>query len=311
MEAVDPAELVPGLADYATGLKVPSLWIVHNDKGEHPFWGATDYTPTLQALQDVLNYVLALISRHADALTVGGHLVMPLEMQAEIQNLSPTNSQGSSDFGRRNYGAGALPSVKLKALEVIYEHSGNAGVTRYISRAPAVDAILRVVELYLGLFERSAGITFDRLWDAVAPESGRALRLMRQRDALRIARKCVRLTEPLEDALAAALQMDAGIAEDVSIGWQDPFPLTDTDRAELLAIRTGNKPTLSRLTGLQAFGGMTEDDAAEEVARLEAEEKMAGMDRPAFGAGGMSFPASEEGAEEQTTERPAEEEAKA
>ena len=61
---------------------------------------------------------------------------------------------------------------------------------------------------------------------------------------------------------------------DISITWQDGIPADATEEALIIDKRTGGKATMSQKRALMQFDGMAEDDAEEELERIQDEEAM-------------------------------------
>lgn len=270
---VDVAALMPGREDYATGLADPTLVIIRNDRGEDAFWGASDYTQALQGIQDEINYKLSALCQHGEKLMAGGITVLPLEMQASLlQRAANRYPYGSSDFGRRGSGGGDVATIARRELDVVFEHGETKDVTRFVSETPHFDGAFQLLEMLRGAFERLSGMTVGPLTTQdAAPESGRALRFKRIDDVARIRRKHRRYTMPIRRVLRIALAMEGIDVPLPQIQWPDAFPLSEQEKAELIDIRTGGKPSLSRVSALMRWDGATETEAEAEIEAIDEE----------------------------------------
>jgi hypothetical protein len=180
----------------------------------------------------------------------------------------------STDFGRRAQG-NEMPALSADAMTVLFADATNADVARHISRDAQYEGGLKSLQIILSCFERISGMTLDQLIESrAAPESGRAMRLSRMRDCKRIMRKHQRYERSLARAFEIALRL-AGIEERVSYGFPDPFPLSEEEKAEIVAVRTGS-PSLSTETALQLYYQHTEDEAAAEVGKMQQQQHVAG-----------------------------------
>lgn len=279
-QQLDPSDL--RVDDYETGLDSPTLWVCRNDAGTSPFWGRSDYTKPLQQLQDAINHHLSTLVEHGERLMAGGTYVLPSDARAEILMQGQTygvSGDQQRDYGRRGLGDGTLPTMRRRLLDIRFEDNTNHGITRYVGETPHYEGAFKLLEGLVGLFERISGLTIDGLFERQAvPESGRAMRLQRMRDQRRVARKQIRYASAFSEAALFAVRL-AGVQADQppSWAWSDPWPITDEERAQLLAIRTANKPTLSVESALQRFDGLTAEQAQAEGQALAVESHSTGV----------------------------------
>jgi hypothetical protein len=291
--AVEPASLGLDVEDYATGVADPTLVIVHNERGEHAFWGASDYTREAKALQDAINYQLSQLVEHGERLIAGGIVILPEEMRALVnpQDMNAALAVGK-DYGRRNLTGGSVPTVSRRMLDIVFEHAGNKDVTRYVAETPQYEGAMKLLEGLWSAFENLTGMTLDPLFEQeAAPESGRAMRLKRYRDQRRIARKQVRWTDGVQRLAPLALAMD-GMAVSVrpSVQWSDSIKLSELEKAEILTARCAGKQTLSVETGIRRMDGLTREQAEQEAKLIDDDAAMQQRQVPRLFSEASAFP---------------------
>lgn len=290
---VDVATIWPTVRDYETSLQDPTLFIVHNERGQSPFWGDSDYSRGVKAMQDQLNFTLSELCSHAENLMASGFLVLDESQRALVMKRGAPVAPGQgTDFGRSHGAAtagetGELPTITRRMLRVIFESSQSSGLTRFLAEQPQFEGAFKLIEGLWAALERRLGVTLDPLFTTpAAPESGRAMRLQRHRDQRRVARKQIRYSA-LAEVFRAAVEWQAG-SSDVpapSIQWADSLPVSDQEKAEIIAQRLGGRASISLKTALQRWDGLSEEQAsgeAEAIARENAERTPAGLPSSLF-----------------------------
>jgi hypothetical protein len=276
---VDLSVVGVNAVDYDTGIDEPTLLVVKNENDPIGIKrGKSDYTADLIEIQRQFDEKLSVLLRHFRELVSAGITILPTECKSEILRVDRRRTTGamgtSTDFGRRAQG-NEMPALSADAMTVLFADATNAEVARHISRDAQYEGGLRSLQIVLSCFERISGMTLDQLIESrAAPESGRAMRLSRMRDRKRIMRKHQRYERSLARAFEIALML-AGIDERVSYGFPDPFPMTEDEKAEIVAVRTGS-PSLSTETALQLYYQHTEDEAAAEVGKMRQQQHVAG-----------------------------------
>ena len=270
-------------ADYEEpALSDPSLLIVHNDHGEHAFWGASDYTRDVKAHQDSINHLFSILIEHGDRLIKGGIAVLPEEMRADVTTAAVSlGGTTGKDYGRRSIAGGSTATMVLP--DVVFEHAQNLGLSRFISIAPQYEGAMKVLEGVWATFERLTGLTLDPLFThAKAPESGRAMRLARYRDNRRIARRQIRWQEAVTKLPQMALALLGVQIPRPSVTWADSVKLSDQEKAEIIVARTAGKATLSIESALERYDGLTQEQSQAEAKRIEDDGAMARVSSPAL-----------------------------
>ena len=281
---VDVDKLNLEVDDYKTGLKDPAVIIIENAKGARAYWGASDYSQGLKALQDQLNYHFSSLSDHSERLMAGGVWVFPTGVIGQAMMLgvdmglkTGRQSQNGTDYGRKGLGDGALPTLSRNKLDWLVEDATTKDVTRHITEQPHYDGAFKLLEGYWNLFGQLSELTLPPIWDHERlPESGRAMRITRERDQRRIRRKRLRFTPDFQHLLQLALQLEGHDVPPPSWAWQSPIPLGDDEKAEIIDKRTGGKASMSRKTAMQRYDGYTDAEADEELARIKEEEHASG-----------------------------------
>jgi hypothetical protein len=275
-DQVDVSQAMPDAADYETGLEDPTLIVWANDRGPSLSWGWSDFTPGLRSIQDEINHELSLLCAHAERLMAGGITVLPLEMKASLRRADSAGSR-ATDYGRgtlrqdeqSSYGSVVMPR---RECDLVFEHGETQGVTRYVSETPHFEQAFGLLQMLVASFERLSRFSVGAIMgQESAPESGRALRYKQASDMVRVARKQVRYTEPLQRALQMVLALDGVAAELPSLQWPDPFPLSELDKAELIEVRTAGKASMARKTALMRVDGFTATEAEAEIEAIDEE----------------------------------------
>ena len=289
---VEPDVLGYDVQDYDTGINAPTLIIARNESGERPFWGSSDYTCDVKAIQDSINYQLSILIDHGEKLIQGGITVLPEEMRSDVNTVSgPRGSAVLDGWSRSGTASGSVPTISDRMLGFVFENGMSKDVTRYVERTSQFEGAFKLLEGLWSLFERITGMTLDPLFEqATAPESGRAMRLSRYRDQRRVARKQVRWTETVQRVTTLALALEGIATLPPAVEWSDVVKLDDKDTAEIMQLRTGAKATLSVETSLKRYDGMTDAQAEAESKRIDEDGKMARVSSPALFSEAQTFP---------------------
>lgn len=92
--------------------------------------------------------------------------------------------------------------------------------------------------------------------------------------------KCKRVRMRFDPALKKALKLCSQLGgvnlskAAISITWQDGLPNDDKELADIMAVRTGNKPTISQKRALMVLDDLTEEQAEEEMERINEDDNM-------------------------------------
>lgn len=143
----------------------------------------------------------------------------------------------------------------------------------------SLEAMMKEVEMLTKwvcvLMEMSPGIL--GLKEGSMPETASALKIQSAPSVLKANRKRLFLTNALQDAFKYAMMLENEMEINkykvdgiVGIGWQDGFPNSPKEDADLMDLRTGSKPTISVEDAVKRL----DPDAAEDLLiNLKAEDK--------------------------------------
>ena len=276
---IDPSAIVPSLvaSSIATGITESTLVLVQNEPDPYDRrHGLSDYTPDLVQLQREFETKLSITMRHFYELVNGGTTVLPEECKAMVMGgRRRANPDAAADFGR-NPERNKAPTVDAAELTLIFEDSQSKGMTRHVSRSAQYEGGMKSLETLWSVFENIAGITLGRLFDqSAAPESGRALRLMRLKDLQRARRKAIRYSGSFARAFEVALLLN-GIDAHVKYHFPDPFPLSLHEKIEAASEAT-SKPVMTTKTALIDILGYSQEQAENEVSALNADAHTDGL----------------------------------
>ena len=104
--------------------------------------------------------------------------------------------------------------------------------------------------------------------------SGSALRRLMM-SPLAKARRIANSFDPALKGLisaCAAIYGEALPVESISIKWNDGLPDDEAENAQIMAVRTGNRPTISQHTAIRRLDGLGETDAAAELEEIRADD---------------------------------------
>ena len=79
----------------------------------------------------------------------------------------------------------------------------------------------------------------------------------------------------MKKAIRLCGQLNGKDLKDVAITWEDNLPRDDKEMADIMAVRTGNKATISQLSAIKKMDDMDNTAAEEELAQILDDENMA------------------------------------
>ena len=109
--------------------------------------------------------------------------------------------------------------------------------------------------------------------------SGSALRRLMM-SPLAKARRVSNSFDPVLKKLISACAALKGVAIDaknITITWNDGLPDDEAENANIMAVRTGNRPTISQHTAIRRLDDMSEEEAAAELDEIRADDTVADM----------------------------------
>lgn len=109
--------------------------------------------------------------------------------------------------------------------------------------------------------------------------SGTALRRLMISPLAKAKRIVNRYNKAIREILSAAAGIYGAVIDpsEISVTWNDGLPNDPKEDADLMNIRTGGKATMSRIRAMQLYDGLSDKDAENELALIEADETAATM----------------------------------
>ena len=151
--------------------------------------------------------------------------------------------------------------------------------------------IEKLVNFLYTISEMGSALFGDMTGTTGQVSSGTALKRLMSSPLAKVARIRSRFDPAIKKAIVLCSQLGGkGIVNltdvDISINWQDGLAPDFKEDADILALRTGNKATMSQKRALMMFDGMSEDDADEELALIQDDEAITAPFKPAPTFGG-------------------------
>lgn len=148
----------------------------------------------------------------------------------------------------------------------------------YVTWDASMDANFKQIELLLNqlytISEMGSAIFGDLTNKTGEVPSGSALRRLMMSPLA----KARRIANSFDPALKGVICACAGVygetllPHDISIKWNDGLPDDEVENANIMNIRTGNKPTISQHTAIKRLDGMTDADAAAELEEIRGDD---------------------------------------
>lgn len=242
---------------FDTGLDDFAIIHVPNLQTTDTIYGHDDYTDVDSIISEILvriGQISRILDKHASP-----------SMQGSISALEQDPATGE---------------WKIKAGNYFVRASSDDAQIEYITWNGQLEAAFKEIELLINSLYMISE-TGATLLGATAVEgtatSGTALRLKMISPQTKSKRVKMRFDPALKKALALASQLSGKRLEekDISITWRDGIPDDKREEAEIMAIRTGNKPTISQNTAIQRLDDKNQEQADEELALIQAEEMTA------------------------------------
>jgi hypothetical protein len=170
---------------------------------------------------------------------------------------------------------------KLKMGNFFPRDGKDDAPTEYIVWDAQLDANFKQIELLINslhaISEAGSHLLGDKS-ESGGVLSGTALKLKLVSPLAKAKRMAMRFKPALEKAIVLCSQLggkDIIPLQDVSITFMDGLPSDPKEEAEIMATRTGNKPTMSVKRAVQTFDQMNEEDAENELKQIQEEEEAA------------------------------------
>jgi (2Fe-2S) ferredoxin len=157
---------------------------------------------------------------------------------------------------------------------------------KYLTWDGNLDAAFKQIEVLTNqlyaISEMGAAVFGDLSNSTGTVPSGSALRRLMISPLAKAARVARQFDPVLKRILSAGASLyGADIApEEITIKWNDGLPDDEVEQANLMAVRTGNQPTLSQYSALQRMDGMSPEDIESELEQIR--EESAGRTPPAL-----------------------------
>jgi len=137
--------------------------------------------------------------------------------------------------------------------------------------------IEKLTNLLYTVSEMGSALFGDMSANAGQVPSGSALRRLLISPLAKVNRIRMRFDPALKHAIKLCSQLGGTditnlSRENISITWQDGLPGDPSEEATIMATRTGAKPTMSQFRALTTYDAMSDEDADEELARIQDEE---------------------------------------
>lgn len=172
---------------------------------------------------------------------------------------------------------------RLRIGDYFPRRSSDDPEMKYVTWDASMDASFKQIELLINqlytISEMGSAIFGDLSSKTGEVPSGSALRRLMMSPlakARRIANKFDPILKNLVSA-CAAIDGESIPPYDISIKWNDGLPDDEVENANIMAVRTGNKPTISQHTAIKRLDGMTDTDAAAELEEIRADDAFTDM----------------------------------
>lgn len=247
-----------GLDNFAI-IQVPN--VITSDRAT----GISDYDDVDSIISEIMvriGQISRILDKHADPSMQG----------------PPSALERDPMTGQWRVKAGSFYMVESK------EDSGVSYITWDGQLSAAFSHLEKLISLLYTISEMGSAI-FGDVGDVAtgAIPSGSALRRLMISPLAKVARIRARMDDALKEAFRLCGVLGGVDMADVSITWQDGLPGDPKEEAEIVKIRTGDAQTMSVKRALMQYDGMSEDDAEDEIATIEA-EAVAGSAITPFGA---------------------------
>lgn len=156
--------------------------------------------------------------------------------------------------------------------------------TKYIVWDAQMDANFKIIEQLINFLhaisEMGSSLLGDKAESDGAAPSGTSLRFRLISPLAKVKRIAMRFEPALIKAIKLCSQLKGNGAIDltdvpISITWNDGLPNDPKEEADIIALRTANKATMSIKRALITYDGMSEEDADNELEAIDEDESKA------------------------------------
>ena len=150
----------------------------------------------------------------------------------------------------------------------------------YITWDAQLEANFKIIEKLINILStvsEMGSAIFDNEAKQGQIASGTALRRMMISPLAKVNRVRMRFDSSVKKAIKLCSQLGGeGIVdlskEKINIFWNDGLPGDPKEEAEVMAIRTGNKSTLSQYSAIQRLDNLSDKDTAKEIEAIKQDE---------------------------------------
>nr|WP_082053341.1 phage portal protein [Paenibacillus sp. VKM B-2647] len=256
------AEIEEARRTVETGVPMPLVVHIPNYTTDDNWEGIDDLTEHKSVFDEInnrLSKIADILDKHADPA-----LVVPSGTLAEDEN-------GNATF--------------VTGRDKVFEVMGKDDVTpSYVTWNGQLTAAFEELRTLIKLLLINAEIPEIALGSGdsgTSGSSGLAIKFRMNSLLAKINRKRQYYDKGLKEALLIAQMLEHARSgrkpayDEPKINFKDGLPDDDAEQANIYAIRTGGKATVSRKTALMKLDGLTEEQADAEIKRMEDEEKAA------------------------------------
>lgn len=173
---------------------------------------------------------------------------------------------------------------RLKAGNYFPRDSMDDPEVAYLTWEGQLEANFKILEKLLNMLytisEMGSALFGDMTANPGQVPSGSALRRLMISPLAKVKRIKMRLDRALKTALTLCSQLGGeGIVsldgKQITITWQDGLPGDPVEDADVMSKRVAGKATMSQYRALQMFDGMSNEEADEELGRIQLEDEIA------------------------------------
>lgn len=243
-----------------TKLPVCPVFRVSNVKTTDRLFGIDDY----QSIDSIVSELMVRVSQISKVLD-------------KHANPSMSGPEGAMELDN------ATGEWRFRIGDYYPRRSNDEPDVNYITWDASMDANFKQIEILTNqlytISEMGSAIFGDVTGKTGEVPSGSALRRLMM-SPLAKARRVSNSFDPVLKKLISACAALKGIAvdaKDITITWNDGLPDDEAENANIMAVRTGNRPTISQHTAIRRLDDMSEEEAAAELDEIRADDAAADM----------------------------------
>lgn len=250
----EPQIIKTGLSDFAV-IQIPN--VITSDR-VHGMDDYTDIDSIISELEVRISQIAKVLDKHAEPSVTGPSSCLEQDPQTGEWHLKMGNY-----FPRENNDD---PKVE------------------YITWDAQMEANFKMIEKLINILytisEMGSAIFGDLNNKTGNVPSGSALRRLMISPLAKVNRIRMRFDNGLKKAIKLCSELGGeGITDlsknSISITWQDGLPKDPKEEADIMQIRTGNKPTISQFKAIQSMNGLSDEDTQTELDRINEDEAKA------------------------------------